>query len=314
MENIHNNLLKILVSFTLLYLITTKLDLSESISVILTAKLGFLVFVLIILSLQCFLRALKWCIILKADKIFVPLPFLLKSILIANFISLFLPTVLGGDLYRVYALRRYNLSHLENASSVIFDRIIGLFALVSISLGSYTLIYSHNIGILLFCLYIIIVVVFLFLPTTKLTSSLEHCTKKWIKILLEVLQSLRSYRRDWKFVCVILGISFAFQNNIILIVHCFCESIASSVEIKYLYLFVPLICLSEALPISINGFGVREGAFVFFFGIVGISSEEAFAVSMLVMLVRYCFSVCVGGSAALVEFVLPKGKARTYIV
>ena len=76
-------------------------------------------------------------------------------------------------------------------------------------------------------------------------------------------------------------------------------------------MFVPLICLSEALPISINGFGVREGAFVFFFGVAGIASEEAFAVSILVMVVRYCFSACVGGSLAFVEFVYPKRKAKT---
>lgn len=40
---------------------------------------------------------------------------------------------------------------------------------------------------------------------------------------------------------------------------------------------IPLIYLTETLPISINGLGVREGAFVFFFTQAGYAAEKALA-------------------------------------
>ena len=64
---------------------------------------------------------------------------------------------------------------------------------------------------------------------------------------------------------------------------------------------VPLIYLTEALPISINGLGVREGAFVFFFTKIGVSKEEAFAVGLLVISIRYIFIMLMGGSLFLKE-------------
>jgi hypothetical protein len=36
------------------------------------------------------------------------------------------------------------------------------------------------------------------------------------------------------------------------------------IEIERLAMFVPIVLLMEAIPISINGLGIREGAFAFF--------------------------------------------------
>jgi hypothetical protein len=49
---------------------------------------------------------------------------------------------------------------------------------------------------------------------------------------------------------------------------------------------VPIVFLSEVLP-SINGIGVRDGAFVFLFTLVGTTAEKAMAVSLMVLAMRY---------------------------
>ncbi|MCK4822914.1 flippase-like domain-containing protein, partial [bacterium] len=49
----------------------------------------------------------------------------------------------------------------------------------------------------------------------------------------------------------------------------------------YFFLFVPIISVLTMLPISLNGIGIREGAFVFFFTKVGISSAQALSMSIL---------------------------------
>jgi uncharacterized membrane protein YbhN (UPF0104 family) len=43
---------------------------------------------------------------------------------------------------------------------------------------------------------------------------------------------------------------------------------------------IPIISALQMLPVSISGFGVREGAYVFFFSAYGVSSTEAIAASL----------------------------------
>jgi hypothetical protein len=69
---------------------------------------------------------------------------------------------------------------------------------------------------------------------------------------------------------------------------------------------IPLIYLTEALPISINGLGVREGAFVFFFTQTGVSKEKALALGLLVISIRYIFVMLTGGSLFLKEMFVSK--------
>jgi hypothetical protein len=52
--------------------------------------------------------------------------------------------------------------------------------------------------------------------------------------------------------------------------------------VTYYFIFVPLIMLLIMLPVSFNGFGVREGSFVVFFARVGVPSSQAFIISFVV--------------------------------
>ena len=74
---------------------------------------------------------------------------------------------------------------------------------------------------------------------------------------------------------------------------------------------IPLVYLIEALPISINGLGVREGAFVFFLNQAGFSSEQGLALGLLVISVRYVFAVSLGGSLFFLEMVKTKSGGKT---
>jgi hypothetical protein len=44
--------------------------------------------------------------------------------------------------------------------------------------------------------------------------------------------------------------------------------------------FVPLIIMFAAVPLSISGIGIREGAFVLLFGLIGIRQDAATALSL----------------------------------
>src|SRR5262249_58587733 len=57
----------------------------------------------------------------------------------------------------------------------------------------------------------------------------------------------------------------------------FARALGLRVEPAYFFLFVPLLAVIVSLPISLNGIGVREGAGILLFGMVGLDRASAFA-------------------------------------
>jgi hypothetical protein len=68
-------------------------------------------------------------------------------------------------------------------------------------------------------------------------------------------------------------------------------------------LIVPLTLLMQMLPVSLNGFGVREASFAYYFTRIGLTIEQALLVSFLGAAVMLVFSL--SGAAAYV------GRSRT---
>ena len=73
------------------------------------------------------------------------------------------------------------------------------------------------------------------------------------------------------------------------------RALGIEIEPLYFFIFMPLIWVIITVPISISGLGLREGAFVFFFTQVGVSSADAVAISLL----YYFYNVIVGGIGGL---------------
>ena len=53
------------------------------------------------------------------------------------------------------------------------------------------------------------------------------------------------------------------------------------VPVWYLLLFIPLVHILSALPLSLGGVGVREGGYVVFLALIGIGRDEALAFGLL---------------------------------
>ena len=63
-------------------------------------------------------------------------------------------------------------------------------------------------------------------------------------------------------------------------------SIGLNLDVRYFILFTPIIALTQVLPISFNGLGIREGAFGMLFESVGDENRNGVAVSLLYYAVR----------------------------
>lgn len=292
----HFKLIRILISLVILVLLFRKIEFNALLNQFANLKFWVVWMALAILFVQCAISSYKWQAILTAEGRSTPFAFLLKSYLIGNFISLFLPSSFGGDLYRIYALKEYNRDYFQNTSSVLFDRITGLFALMSISIFSLAIFYRQGIDFRFIAGYLCGVCVFLICTSEKIINLLDRNKSNFIQFPKRIFVSFSRYRKNTRVLLVCLFISFVFQTNIVLLNKLYCSALGIDIELSYLFMVIPLIYLTEVLPLSINGFGLREGAFVFFFIQAGYAAEQGLAAGLLVISMRYVFSIATGGT------------------
>jgi hypothetical protein len=59
------------------------------------------------------------------------------------------------------------------------------------------------------------------------------------------------------------------------------EGLRIHVSLFYFMVFIPVVTLISMIPISLNGMGLREYAFVSLFGSIGVDREAAVALGLL---------------------------------
>ncbi len=187
--------LKICVSAALLGYLLTLIDLDHLWQQLLSLDLRYLALAFVLLLVGIVLSARKWQLILRSDGMLMGLPFLIKTYMIGGFISLFLPTSFGGDVYRVVAVRGVNQDLAKSTSSVLFDRLSGFFALVSICIVGYLALPGQPYGALVSVFYVLGVAGFLILSSDTAIGFIDASKIQIVKKGVKILRSFQNYRK-----------------------------------------------------------------------------------------------------------------------
>jgi len=292
--------LKIIVSVSLLSYLFYLADLRFMLGRLRNVDPTILVFAVPLLLTQAAISTLKWKLILQMGKIYGRFIFLLKIYLKGNFFSLFLPTSFGGDVYRVHSIHTTQGKWRDGVSSVLFDRITGLFALVTIGVAAYASLPKPEYLTAILLLYLLGISSFLLATSEIVYRKLENINRRWLRKLLFPIKSFAEYRRTLHLLLPVIAIAFLFQFNVVIANQIYCAALDIDIPFRYLLVIVPAVYLTEILPISINGIGVRDSAFALSFSMLGYKMEDGLAVALLVILVRYTVGLA-GGLVLLKE-------------
>ena len=71
------------------------------------------------------------------------------------------------------------------------------------------------------------------------------------------------------------AISLVFQFLVFVAVWTVCRALGIPVSLAECCVFVPFVCLLEAVPLSINGIGLRDAGYLMFFSAVGLAGRGA---------------------------------------
>jgi len=308
------SLLRVVVSAVLIYLLYGRLDLPGLALRLQGVLWAPMVLFFVLLFFNSVISAAKWRILLHADATDVPFRTLLGSYLVGTFFNVFLPSNIGGDAYRIYDIAKRSARPVNTFASVFADRLSGFIALAVLGLCfpllGYGLLDRHRMLLLPLAVFVALggVVWLLFqqgvirrvlsMPPLNRFERLSRTAEKF-------LASIDVYRRRPGLMTKVMAVSFLFQFTVIVAVFLLSVALGLRVPFFYFCVFVPLISLLEAMPLSIYGVGLRDSGYVFFLTQVGHSREEAAAMSVLYVAATLIYS-SVGG----VIFLLKRDAAR----
>lgn len=249
----------------------------------------------IVLTAQYAISAWKWQYALRLHGLEFGYPHLLKAICIGFFFNHFLPSAIGGDAYRVMRTLPTDGYASRALSAVIVERIVGFAALMVIAcLGALELVRqsAHARFVLLVCSIGVAVIGAIAWAIHRgwhqpLIDRLLHT--RTFEAVDHNLQHLRNGGRRW---VPLITISLLFQAVAIAIIFWLFLSLGHFVPYSACAVIAAAAGIATVLPISINGLGVVEGAFVGSALALGVPYEPALVVALLlrILLVPYALA------------------------
>lgn len=247
--------------------------------------MGFFLQLLAIFVISARLR-----LIFKAQGLFIALGEAVELSFMGIFFNNFLPTAAGGDLPKAFYAYKKTNKKIESFACVLGDRIIGLFSLIFMAMVGVFCLWGdlpRSIKLAVGILFLISSFCILFLFNRRLAKTLKFLfipfgKSGWDQKVERLYQFLNMMSRDQKLLYQSLLYSMAAQTLAITSVFVLIQGLSATESFVKLFVVLPLVSVASMIP-SLNGLGIREGAFVYFLG-GSIGKGSALALSLLWLL------------------------------
>jgi hypothetical protein len=235
----------------------------------------------------------KWQMLLRSRGHRVGFWRLMGYYYVGKFFNLALPTSMGGDVMRIWAVGRDTGSATEALASVFVERFSGMVTMTLLVILA--LVVNHqaynrplitvSLGA---CALAILMVIWLALDArplglvTRLAAGRLRVLDAVLAKIEKLHGAIAAYGDDR---AALWG---AFVNSLIFyalaVINVWVSTLAFSREIDFgsILITVPAILLIMNLPVSIGGIGLMEFAFSFAFDMVGYSSALALSTALLI--------------------------------
>jgi uncharacterized membrane protein YbhN (UPF0104 family) len=297
-------LAKATISIALLWVLLSRVDLNRLWQLAAAASVPWLVGALALYLGMVLLSAWRWGLLLEAQHIGLPFRHLTSSFLVATFFNNFLPSNIGGDVIRIADTAPTAGSKTLATTVVLIDRGVGLLGLVLIAAIGATVgprLGSRGFGpvgpALLwagFGLATILATPAILMPEgfTRLLQPLRVIHPEWVDERLDRLTTaLARFGEAPGALAGCFAGAVAVQAVLVAFYLAIARSMSVPIGFAELAVIVPISFIVQMLPVSVNGFGVREATFGFYFAKLGLPLESALLVSFAGAVLVMVFSL-----------------------
>ncbi len=296
---------KAAVSVALLWLLFTRVDVNRLWLAARQASPAWLVAALAIYLGMTLASTWRWSLLLKAQHLDFPFRRLASSFMVATFFNNFLPSNIGGDVIRIADTAPVARSRTLATTVVLLDRGIGLLALVLVAAIGATFHprfgngYTVGAGALWlgFAAAASFATVAVRFPHafTRLAHPLRRLHAEWVdERIARLTATLYRFRETPAALGGCFAGAVAVQAAIVVFYMAIAHSMRIPIGFAELAVIVPVTLIVQMLPVSMNGFGVREATFGFYFTRLGLPLEAALLVSFMGAALILLFSLSGG--------------------
>jgi uncharacterized membrane protein YbhN (UPF0104 family) len=302
------SVIKAVVSAGLLALLFSRVDVSRLWAVARTASPVWLAAALLLYFAMVLSSAVRWDVLLRAQHVRLPFSYLTQSFLVATFFNNFLPSNIGGDVVRISDTAKAAGSKTLATTVVLIDRGIGLLGLALMAATGASLMHRMAVGpvgpgVLWagFGIGAIIATPALLMPeaATRLLQPLRVFHAEWVDARIgKLTYALTRFKETPTALAVCFVGAVVVQAILVLFYVAIARSMHIPIGFAELAVIVPVSFIVQMVPLSVNGFGVREATFGFYFTRLGLPLESALLVSFVGAALIMLFSLS-GGIAYL---------------
>jgi hypothetical protein len=252
------------------------------------------------------ISAVKWQVLLAIHDISYRLRDLHRYYLIGVFFNNFLPSTIGGDVYRIYKTLSNPRSRTRAVLAVFLERLTGIWALLVLGwisglviilraggtapfMKPLTLLFTGGVALPVAGVFFLI----WFGNRTTVAARIPYIAR-WLR------DHLADFRRQKAKGIQVLLLSFFFHLFSIGWITLLFKAIGTDFPVPELAVTVAISNLVSILPISINGIGLLDGSFLYVAVAFGVDYDRALTFLLLMRSITFLISL-VGGAFYLRE-------------
>lgn len=251
------------------------------------------------------LIGLRWWVFMRAQSIRIPVSLAVKLTFLGQFFTNFMPSAVGGDLVRAwYVSRHLQQRRLQAVLGVAVDRLMGLAATLLLALISYLLymrgqrlfeVSRKESGVVrafldrhpiswhevLLAGVLLVGVGFLVVGLFNIKPFFRRLWHHFMHVLKQLKEALLIYYHHPLVLGFGLFVTMFLQSLVILSFWLVGRDLGMQAEIRYYFVFFPLVWVIGSIPVSIAGIGLLEGGIVLLFvQFTGAAPEAAIALAL----------------------------------
>ena len=289
------NLVRLSVSAACLYFVLRSIDLPAFWARVQSMNPMWIVLALAAYALTQSISVWRWRRLLRAQHIEVERRRLTESIWVSMFFNNFLPSNIGGDVVRIADTAPAAGSKTLATTVILVDRVLGLTALLIIaSSGAFiaSLLGVHVPGAqwlwLAAAIGAVAAICVMAMPQL-VGEAVGHAllpvralNKPWLTERAQRLEdAVIKFRNAPSAVAGAFAGAIVVQITIVAFYLLTAKGLSVPLPIFLGAVLIPVSLVVQMAPISINGFGVREAVFAFFFRRFGLPADAAVALSLV---------------------------------
>lgn len=236
---------------------------------------------LVLYTIGMLANGVRWHILLRTAAIQIPAWETIKIVFLGAFISNYLPSTIGGDAIRFLSVLRFTTLRTVAFTSVIVDRalnVAAMFTIVPFSLVTFYPIIKQGILFSTTGSFTLPVAVSSSISTAGWFSKYKRTFTGW---LAKVWDAIKIWLRSPLSLFLAFAVSWLSIFVVFLAIWILAQGMGIQVALNQVMGVTAITYILTLLPISVNGYGVREVAITTLYMELGATLEQASTLAIL---------------------------------